>query len=926
MIFFPTRYPWDTTLVLCSLSAFLVTLPSDPLRNPNILPLPLMSQLKRLAAYLAPVAKSYSLKTSLSLLVLSGWVSLFAFVVLDGYVLYFLNLPSNPWIILVVVAAEFAILVRWFISQHPQVDGDPLELAGFLIVLVGVWLYFVYPSWPTLLPPTHHGDAANHAAFADAIYSSGYLFATYPAGAALLIATFAHWIGWSDFRILHLTGSLFMALTAAGIYGLACEMLPGRRQSKTIALFSVLALFVTWGYFAGIVIGLTYFLTQAVAQFFVVAFIWFLGRQLRSFHPAWGLGMAGCLIGISVSWQLWLAVPLAALGLAVVGQWRSGGVKRQEAVAAAALALVIPAIFWAALIITSPELFPAPAHLYNSGGAILTPSLESLGGAYLVLPIIGVLLLYRSGYRSQPVILFLVASLLLSAALVVWRLILGLAVYWVDKSFYMLILPMALLAVVPIARAVELVEGLNRPGQARVAPSTPLRSAQGGHPERSDTSSVERSRRGTSLLVTHGSVFAFGLTVAAIVAAIMLIYPAPIYSPLSESDLETAVWAKQNLETSHVNWIGKKSLIASWIGNGIWGEKYPRDLFVDLLALGPKTFPEWRTDPGWGEYVLATSRQELPADPTLKVVYKNGSSAILQKPTISRSSPASPPIAAFGRVFGIAEPQGLPDTIQGGSTISFTARLEPLGIPSNKVVWRLQFRDRDYRSVADTAVDPFDDRYPFQRWPIGSELSQPFTLTVPSEVEAGRYNLQLGLYYETNGAPLPIQPAAMDAGDVLELASIKVAPTSPTDEELSTSTRVNAGLGDSLILLGYRLAQDSPVTPGADLKLTLYWKCLAPVNKDYTVFVHLLDPSGNLRFQRDNAPRNGKYPTSLWSAGEIVADSYELTIPAEAAPGSYQLEVGLYEWPSLKRLSVSGGDQGAESDHVNLPLDVRFAP
>jgi hypothetical protein len=606
---------------------------------------------------------------------------------------------------------------------------------------------------------------------------------------------------------------------------------------------------------------------------------------------AWIFGMALCLVGISVSWQLWLLVPLVALGLAALSAWRAGRAERMRGLYAGAVLLASLAIFWVALIVTSPELFPTPAHLYNSVGSILSPSIEELGGAFLVLPLLGVLLVFTSGYRTRAATVFLGAALLQTAALVVWRLSLGLATYWIFKSFYLLILPLAVFAVIPLARGVERAQKLIR--------HRPI-----------------------------ASLVSFGVAFAGIAAIIMFCYPPPRFSPLSESDIQVAVWAKQNLDTTHVNWIGKKSLLASWIGVGIWGEKYPRDLFVDLLALGPKTFPEWRDDPSWGEYVMTTSRQEMPADPTLKLVYQDGRSAILQKPIAERLAPAGaqPPIARFGSVFELEGSDAPAPTIQSGGTISFTARLKTLGIPSNKVVWRLQFRDRQYHSTAEVSVDPFDSRFPFQRWPLGSILTQPFVLTLPPDVEPGEYRLQLGLYYESTGAAVPIQPSAKDSGDVADLASIKVALPPVKEQELGSITQINATVGDKFLLLGYRVDKASTMRPGDSLALTLYWECLTSTSQDYTVFVHLLDSSGRLRFQQDNAPRDGNYPTSIWRPGEIIPDGYTLTVPKEAAAGNYRVEVGMYLWPSLKRLPFSGGTWVGTGDHLLLPFDVTVNP
>ena len=72
----------------------------------------------------------------------------------------------------------------------------------------------------------------------------------------------------------------------------------------------------------------------------------------------------------------------------------------------------------------------------------------------------------------------------------------------------------------------------------------------------------------------------------------------------------------------------------------------------------------------------------------------------------------------------------------------------------------------------------------------------------------------------------------------------------------------------------------------------------------YTVFTHLLDQHEQVRGQKDNAPVNGTYPTTLWVPGEIVVDEYDIPVAADAAPGTYTIEVGLYDLKTMQRMAV----------------------
>jgi len=96
------------------------------------------------------------------------------------------------------------------------------------------------------------------------------------------------------------------------------------------------------------------------------------------------------------------------------------------------------------------------------------------------------------------------------------------------------------------------------------------------------------------------------------------------------------------------------------------------------------------------------------------------------------------------------------------------------------------------------------------------------------------------------------------------------------------------------------------VAPGDTITLTLYWRALTEMDESYTVFTHLLAPDGSMTGQRDNPPVGGTYPTSLWLAGEVVADVYVIPVRADGAPGEHRLEVGMYIAETGTRLPLAG--------------------
>jgi len=149
--------------------------------------------------------------------------------------------------------------------------------------------------------------------------------------------------------------------------------------------------------------------------------------------------------------------------------------------------------------------------------------------------------------------------------------------------------------------------------------------------------------------------------------------------------------------------------------------------------------------------------------------------------------------------------------------------------------------------------------------------------------------------------------------------NLRLALYASDDRTPSVTERYLDGvrLGDGIELAAYRLSEDA-LEPGGILRLTLYWQALGQMDQDYTVFTHLIDSSNRIWAQHDSQPQGGQHPTSQWVEGEVVVDEYELILTDDMAPGEYQIEVGMYDWGSGRRLAVSKGGQWVPENRVIL--------
>jgi 4-amino-4-deoxy-L-arabinose transferase-like glycosyltransferase len=181
-----------------------------------------------------------------------------------------------------------------------------------------------------------------------------------------------------------------------------------------------------------------------------------------------------------------------------------------------------------------------------------------------------------------------------------------------------------------------------------------------------------------------------------------------------------------------------------------------------------------------------------------------------------------------------------------------------------------------------------EDLLPAAQWPAGV-IQDRRELTIPPTARAASAALTIG------GVPL---------------AEIAVSQLLREFQMPPLQHRLGVPAGDFATLAGYDL---QPVQPGSPLDLTLVWQDRTPASTSYKVFVHVLDGKSDVLAQRDDFPQSGAMPTTFWVPGQVIADHYQVPLPA-SLPAGAQLEVGMYDPASGKRVPF-----GPE-DRVLLPL------
>ena len=239
--------------------------------------------------------------------------------------------------------------------------------------------------------------------------------------------------------------------------------------------------------------------------------------------------------------------------------------------------------------------------------------------------------------------------------------------------------------------------------------------------------------------------------------------------------------------------------------------------------------------------------------------------------------------------------------------------------------WELAFSnqlfgwDGDRRGQLDDR--PFAPNY----WPAGTSGISTFEIEVDPEAPTGAYWLRVAMYdrNEQDISNLPVFDAqGNQAGNQLILGPIKVhgqppAPSSqgPVSDPPVPDNLLPARFDDQIDLQGYSLSVDR-LLPGESLDLTLFWAPRGRPMRDYTVFVHILDGQGQLRSQADSPPMAGKYPTSVWDAGEFIEDLHTVSLPPNLPAGDYTFAIGLYDPQTGQRLPIMDANGQRSGDNI----------
>ena len=270
---------------------------------------------------------------------------------------------------------------------------------------------------------------------------------------------------------------------------------------------------------------------------------------------------------------------------------------------------------------------------------------------------------------------------------------------------------------------------------------------------------------------------------------------------------------------------------------------------------------------------------------------------------------------AFGDSIELLGYRMAPAEVRPGQQVSVTLFWRARApVPVNYSVFVQLLTENDL-IIGQRDVYPGRGSFPTTLWRPGEAFADTYIVPVSATAfSPSQARVVAGLYELQSGARLAVCDGQGRAlGDHVRLGDVLVR----SEPREGIPNPVYFNLDNRIALVGYDMDRTA-LRPGETLRLTLFWKALCLLDKNYTVFTHVLGPGDSIWAQKDAWPQDGAAPTSTWQVGQVIRDPYDLTVKPETPGGVYEVEVGMYLGETLERLGVLGSGGHLQDSRILL--------
>lgn len=246
------------------------------------------------------------------------------------------------------------------------------------------------------------------------------------------------------------------------------------------------------------------------------------------------------------------------------------------------------------------------------------------------------------------------------------------------------------------------------------------------------------------------------------------------------------------------------------------------------------------------------------------------------------------PSTLAGKAMLLGYDLGQPSTLAAGDTITAKFYWQNQGMTSQDDFF-LQLVDANDYLWSEAVAYPLPG---FEQAALANKqiVESRVDLVIPPGTPPGVYFLRGGVF--NRGRQETLGYFTLAAGG--DKVTVHRADHPAVVTQLSLAYPLNAQLTPGLTLLGFDLPSEVLLL-SRPTWLTLYWQADSAPGQDYAVALQLLQPDGREVHYWLGRPVFSGYPTTQWTAGELVRDPWRLELPAQVVPGQYTLQLSLFE-------------------------------
>lgn len=153
-----------------------------------------------------------------------------------------------------------------------------------------------------------------------------------------------------------------------------------------------------------------------------------------------------------------------------------------------------------------------------------------------------------------------------------------------------------------------------------------------------------------------------------------------------------------------------------------------------------------------------------------------------------------------------------------------------------------------------------------------------------------------------------LDEAQVVLGELALPADISPAPSAPLSQ-----------FDNGFLLTSMELPERA--LPGGTLYIPVAWHSQGASNIEYVQFLHLQHQESGEWWVYDQHPLGPRLPTRLWHAGLSDSETWRVPLPADLAPGHYQVHTGLYRTSDQERVPARDA-AGNPFQDARVPVGV----